>query len=101
MNQYLLDYIAKLSCKQDADGKFVWKEDPMRMQKTKFSGDQEDPKPGASTVFVPLPAFRKAMSERLRGLKCRLAIFYGRQSEFFKDPASLRYMRAELDEHKP
>ena len=104
VNQYLEDYIAPLSIKEDEDGKFIWKDDPTRMQKTVFSG--EDPasankKDDSDGGFVPNSAFRKAMSERLRGIKCQMAVFYGRKSDFFSDPETLAYMRKELDEHPP
>eukprot|EP00747_Dinoflagellata_sp_TGD_P179861 gnl/TRDRNA2_/TRDRNA2_31383_c0_seq1.p1 gnl/TRDRNA2_/TRDRNA2_31383_c0~~gnl/TRDRNA2_/TRDRNA2_31383_c0_seq1.p1 ORF type:complete len:336 (-),score=31.99 gnl/TRDRNA2_/TRDRNA2_31383_c0_seq1:56-1030(-) len=82
-NQYLLDYIGPLSLRQ-RDGIYMWKDDPRRMVKTRlFAGG--------------------AMSKRLQGLQCRLAVFYGQNSAFFtkKNADVVAYMKAQCAEHTP
>jgi pimeloyl-ACP methyl ester carboxylesterase len=91
-NQFLLDYIFPLSITK-RNGKVEWKDDPMRFAKMQnfYTTLTED----------DMKNVTRMMSERLRGQQCRLTLLYGEKSQFFSDPAILKYMRQELDEYPP
>jgi pimeloyl-ACP methyl ester carboxylesterase len=95
---YLIDYVGPLSLTfqttvdhEDEGGlmvaeqAWVWKDDAERMLKTRFMG----------------VGWESDMSQRLKGLVCKLAVVYGERSCMFSDPLTLPYMRGQLDLHRP
>lgn len=84
-HKFLLEYIAPLSIRVK-DGLYVWNHDPTRMEKM---------------LFAPADQRHILMSERLRGLRCRLAVLYGSDSGLHGDHEVIEYMKAEVAEHRP
>lgn len=92
-NKYLLDYIFPLSVRETDEGVVVWKDDPNRFQKN------SDYNPNYTQQEAI--AMDARMSQRLRGIQCRMTLMWGEHSEFFQDPAVLEYMRREVEAYSP